>query len=238
MGKRRETSEAGEQGEPVASALSRPAPDWERIEDDYRAGVLSLREIAAANGITHGAINKRAKRDGWSRDLAAKIQAKADELVSKQAVSAAVSAARVVTDRQVIEANAERIAQVRGEHRVDIAKARGLAGKMLDELGAQSAGADDFAALGEMMRSPDERGIDKLNDIYQKVISLPGRVDSLKKAVETLKISVGMEREAYGLAAADGAPPLSDPTAGMSPNEAARRIAFALHKGLQAKETP
>ena len=43
------------------------APDWERIEVDYRAGVLSLREIAAANGITHGAINKRRKRDGWER---------------------------------------------------------------------------------------------------------------------------------------------------------------------------
>jgi hypothetical protein len=26
------------------------APDWERIEADYRAGLLSVREIAAASG--------------------------------------------------------------------------------------------------------------------------------------------------------------------------------------------
>ena len=45
------------------------APDWERIELDYRAGIKTLRQIADENGISHGAINKRAKRDGWERDL-------------------------------------------------------------------------------------------------------------------------------------------------------------------------
>ena len=39
-------------------------PDWEAIERAYRAGLLSIREIASTQGITHGAINKRAKRDG------------------------------------------------------------------------------------------------------------------------------------------------------------------------------
>jgi hypothetical protein len=52
-------------------------PDWDRIELDYRAGIKTLREIADEQGITHGAINKRAKRDGWVRDLSAKIRAKA-----------------------------------------------------------------------------------------------------------------------------------------------------------------
>ncbi len=53
--------------------------DWERIEADYRAGLLSLREIAAANpGVSHVSISKHAKRDGWIRDLSAKINAKAE----------------------------------------------------------------------------------------------------------------------------------------------------------------
>ncbi len=55
--------------------------DWEKIEADYRAGILSVREIAASQGITHGAINKRARRDGWERDLAARIKAKADAVI-------------------------------------------------------------------------------------------------------------------------------------------------------------
>ena len=45
----------------------KPAPDWERIEFDYRAGLLSSREIASAGGVSHTAINKRAKRLGWAR---------------------------------------------------------------------------------------------------------------------------------------------------------------------------
>ena len=56
-------------------------PDWERIEADYRAGVLSLREVAARGGVTDGAVRKRAKKLGWSRDLTAPIRARADELI-------------------------------------------------------------------------------------------------------------------------------------------------------------
>ena len=52
-------------------------PDWEAIESAYRAGVLSVRELAGKYGISHQAISKRAKKDGWERDLKAKVQAKA-----------------------------------------------------------------------------------------------------------------------------------------------------------------
>lgn len=79
------------------------APDWERIELDYRAGIKTLRQIADENGITHGAINKRAKRDGWERDLSAKIHAKADVLVSKAMVSSAVSTESKIAEKNVID---------------------------------------------------------------------------------------------------------------------------------------
>jgi len=52
----------------MAAGTGAPA-DWERIELDYRAGIKTLRQIADEHGITHGAVNKRAKRDGWERDL-------------------------------------------------------------------------------------------------------------------------------------------------------------------------
>ncbi|HAF1584281.1 TPA: hypothetical protein G8M18_001942 [Salmonella enterica] len=47
---------------------------------------MSLREIASHHGISEGAIRKRAKRADWSRDLNARIQQKADDLVRKQEV--------------------------------------------------------------------------------------------------------------------------------------------------------
>ena len=50
------------------------AIDWEAIELDYRLGIKTLRQIAEEHEITHGAINKRAKKLGWERDLSAMKQ--------------------------------------------------------------------------------------------------------------------------------------------------------------------
>lgn len=182
----------------------KPAPDWERIEVDYRAGILSLREIAKANpGTNHVAIKRRADREGWVRSLAEKIKARAEELVTQQAVTPAVTpeqgAKAKITERQIIEANAERIAQVRGEHRSDINRLRSLALSLLSELEGQGATLEDLEKLGEMLRAEDKGGQDRLNDLYHKIISTPGRVDSGKKVAEMLKNAIGMEREAYGL---------------------------------------
>lgn len=178
------------------------APDWERIEADYRAGVLSVREIAASQGITHGAINKRAKRDGWERDLSARIQAKADALVSKEAVSTAVSTERAATDKLIVEANAEAIARVRLSHRSDISRSRRLAMALLEELEVATGNIELFQELGDFLRGDDDKGDDKRNAVYQRVISSVGRIDSMKKLSDTLKTLVGLEREAYGIAAA------------------------------------
>ena len=52
------------------------APDWERIEIEYRAGVQSIRQIAQAFGVSDGAIRKRAKTQEWTRDLNGKNQGK------------------------------------------------------------------------------------------------------------------------------------------------------------------
>ena len=179
--------------------MTKPVVDWERIEADYRAGILSLREIALPFGVTEGAIRKRAKRDGWERDVGPKIQAKADALVRKAEVRNTVRNANAATERQIIEANAERIAQVRGEHRSDIARVRNLGLTLLGELESQSADPAMLAQLGELMANPDENGVDKLNDLYKKIISTPSRVDSAKKVAETLRHAIGLEREAYGL---------------------------------------
>lgn len=175
------------------------APDWERIESDYRAGLLSVREIAASQGITHGAINKRAKRDGWVRDLSAKIKAKAEALVSKREVSTTVSTESTVTERSIVEANAEVIARVRLNHRSDIARARKLCMSLLAEIEVETDNLELFEELGELLRADDEKGQDKRNEAYRRVISGASRIDSMKKLADALKVLVGLEREAYGI---------------------------------------
>jgi len=174
-------------------------PDWEAIERAYRAGVLSVREIAAAHEVSHTAINKRAKRDGWDRDLKAKIKAKADALVSKREVSTEVSSKQAETEREIIELNAEVIANIRMAHRGDISRSRRLTNKLLDELEGLTDNRDLFEELGELMRNPDDNGQDKRNDLYNKIIDLPGRTKTMKELAETLKTLVALERQAYDL---------------------------------------
>lgn len=174
-------------------------PDWEAIESAYRAGVMSLREIASQHGISDTAIRKRAKKDGWSRDLAAKIQAKADDLVRRREVRTKVRTQNATSERELIEANAEVIATVRMEHRGDIRRARNLANALFDELEAECADVDALRKLGEMMLDVDENGRDRLNELYHAIISMPERVKSMKALSETLKNLIGLERQAYSM---------------------------------------
>ncbi|HFS0006178.1 TPA: hypothetical protein ACHYRB_002016 [Proteus mirabilis] len=174
-------------------------PDWEAIESAYRAGVMSIREIASQYEITHQAISKRAKKEGWERDLKAKVKARAENLVAKREVASLVATEKSISERQLIEANAEVIANVRMEHRGDIRRARELTNNLFDELSAECADVPALRKLGELMFSPDDNGRDKLNEIYHSIISLPERVKSAKALSETLKNLVGLERQAYGL---------------------------------------
>lgn len=181
---------------------SKVAPDWERVELDYRAGIKTLRQIAEENGVSHPAITKRAKRDGWSRDLAAKIQAKADELVTRGLVTKSVTTETKIAEREVIEANAQAVADVRLAHRHDIHRARRLTNALLDEL-EQQTDPQTLALLnelGELLASPDEKtGRDRLNELYQTVISLPERSKTMKVLAESLQKLVDMERTAFGM---------------------------------------
>lgn len=175
--------------------------DWEKIELDYRAGVKSLREIASEQGVSDTAIRKRAKRDDWVRDLSAKIKAKADDLVRKEQVRAEVRTANHISEKKTIDANANLVASVRLSHRKDIQRSRSIAMKLFDELEHQVGveNAENLEMLGELLRSEDDKGRDALNDIYHKIISLPGRVKSMKDLSDTLKTLVGLERQAFGL---------------------------------------
>lgn len=173
--------------------------DWSAVEIDYRAGILSLRQIGDAYGVTEGAVRKRAKRDEWTRDLSGKIQAKADELVRKDAVRSLVRSEQKITERDVVDANATMQADIIRAHRTDITRSRTLAMSLLDELVSTTNNNELFEQLGELLLSPDDKGQDKRNEIYRKVIAMPNRIDSAKKLAETLKVLIGLERQAFGL---------------------------------------
>lgn len=183
-------------------------PDWEKIELDYRAGIKSLRQIASEHDISDTAIRKRAKRDDWVRDLSAKIKAKADELVRTEQVRTEVRTEKRISEKQTIDANAQLTASVQLSQRKDIQRSRSIAMRLFDELehAVGIENAENLEMLGELLRAEDDKGRDTLNDIYHKIISLPGRVKSMRDLAETLKTLVGLERQAFGLDDKDNAP--------------------------------
>ncbi len=56
--------------------------DWESVERDYSAGLLSLREIAAKYGVSPSLITRKKNEGEWPKDLTGKIQAKADSIIT------------------------------------------------------------------------------------------------------------------------------------------------------------
>lgn len=177
-------------------------PDWEAIERAYRAGVLSVREIAAAHEVSHTAINKRAKRDGWDRDLKAKIKAKADALVSRREVSTEVSSKQAETEREIIELNAEVIANIRMAHRGDISRSRRLTNKLLDELESLTDEQGTIKQLIDQLKDGDHEDGEAMADVLalaKKMSALPARTKTMKELAETLKTLVALERQAYDL---------------------------------------
>lgn len=182
--------------------IEKTAPDWELIERQYRAGLLSVREIAASQGITHGAINKRAKRDDWPRDLKAKVKAKADALVSKSAVSKQVSADTKIAERIEVEANANLVYEVRLAHRTDITRSRKLANKLLDELESLTDEQGTIKSLITHFKEGDHEDGEAMADMLalaNKIGALPSRTKTMKELAETLKTLIGLERQAYGI---------------------------------------
>jgi len=183
--------------------MTRKVIDWESVEIQYRTGIRSLKDIGREFDVSDAAIVKRAKRDGWTRDLKAKIQAKADAKVSESLVRAEVSAQTKIREREVIEANASAVANVLLGQRRDIQRSRNIVMAMMAELEA-SCGAENaelLASLGDMMRSPDEYGRDKLNDLYQAVVSLPGRAKTMKDLAASLVSLIDKERDAFNIGA-------------------------------------
>lgn len=204
--------------------------DYERIEPEWRAGIKSPAQLAAeyteATGVSvsHAAIIKHFRKLGIPRDLTEKVHAKADAMVMQAMVTGKVTTETLVKESEIIAKGAMDVANVRLDHRSDIRRARSLGMQLLGELEGQSNNAELLDELGDLLRSEDEKGVDRLNDIYRKVISLPQRIDSMKKLADTLKTLVELERKAYGLDADDKGKG-SNPIDKMSADDVDARIA-------------
>lgn len=196
--------------------------DWEAIRQDYETGCLTNREIAKKHVLSHTAVNKRARDEGWTRPLKAKIRARADQLVEEQiAREAAVSSqpgaevsSQVSTENGKLseetrkELNAQVQAEVRQRERTDITEARTLCRELLRELGVQVARIEEIEAFAAIAARKQATGLDgevdpkelaKAMDGFMKLVGLPSKAQVMQKLTDSLVKLVQAERQAYGI---------------------------------------
>ncbi|MDR6857878.1 hypothetical protein [Variovorax guangxiensis] len=185
--------------------------DWDAIEREYRLGQKSNKQLAAEHGVQPSSIGRRAERYGWIQDKADEVRSRAANILVQAAAADVPGNAtpnanpNATPTEQQIKVAARVAADVVLGHRRGLTKLSRLRDSMLDEIEAQTVAIDMLARIVEVTREPDQNGIDKRNDLLQRVISLPSRVESLKKLTEVdEKIRRG-EREAFGITADEGA---------------------------------
>ena len=151
--------------------------DYGRIEPGWRAGLLSVQQLAdeyqeaTGQAVTLTAINKHFKKLGIPRDLSAKIEAKAAAMVSAAMVSGKVSIDGTETlpaEAAIINSAATTSANVQLSHRADI-------------------------RLLRMRTQQYQQELDECQDDLAK------RVSILKSLSETQCRLIAAEREVFGM---------------------------------------
>ena len=173
--------------------MTRPAVDWEKIEVDFRAGVQTLRQIGDEYGVSHVAISRKAKKEGWPRDLSAKIAAKAKEKVTKASVTSEVTKQ---TERDVIEAESEIQSRILLGHRKDIPAKRELVAKLFAEIESLTDGKDVIEQMAQALASGE---LDRMADSVRKVTDLPMRIKGTSDLVSAYRALIQLERQAFSI---------------------------------------
>jgi hypothetical protein len=166
----------------------RKSVDWEAIEREYRAGQLTVVEIGRQHGLSHTAINKRAKRDGWTRNLADKV---------REEVSARLVSESTETERAAIEPAVARGVQVVREHRASIGRGQRLVSALFGELEEASENRAAIEEAVEEETEDDENG--KRRAMMLRAVALPSRAGVIVNLSNALRTLVALERQAFNL---------------------------------------
>lgn len=170
--------------------------DWQLVEKDYRAGLLSDRQIGEKYGVSHGSVQQQAKKRGWSRNLIGRSVAKAEEKLARaELASKLASENKIATERELVESVSDVMCLAVINQKSDIRRARSMVQRLWELVDAELDHPDDLKQLGAMLAAPDEFGNDKLNDMYFAAIGLPQQIKNAKLLADALKVLIELERK-------------------------------------------
>lgn len=170
----------------------KPAIDWPAIEAEYRVGQLSNRMIAEKHGVSEGMIRKKAKAQGWLKDLTDKVRRE----VRTQLVRDSVRMPNV-SEREAVTQAGITGAEVVRTHRKDVRTAAGLVSLLMDQLHAAAGSREELEGAVAEMCKDDETGQREAR--LMKAISLPTHAGTIRDLSTALKNLVTIERQAYNL---------------------------------------
>lgn len=172
---------------------ARRVVDWERIEADYRAGVLSIREIGRLHDVSDKAIRNKAKDLKWERDLSEKIAAK----VRAELVRSESAPADKKSERDLIDVAAASVVQVVRGHRVRIRQGNDLTELLTKQLIDVAGKRDEFEDEIEVHTAEDKDK--KRYNRLMKAVSLEKHAAIATSLANATKVWIGLERQAFGM---------------------------------------
>lgn len=214
------------------------AIDWEAIERDFRAGILTSRQIAAKYGnVSHAGVGARARKYGWEKDLSAKVANRVKSALVAIGVSAGAACGnegesgnsgnsgnggaatgkesapeRQAREERTVEEAARGVVQVVRSHRKDVAKASGIVLTLMAQL---AEAADYRETLRDMIedetagdRSPNRR------IAMLKAVSIPAHAGTIRDLSTAMHKLIALERQAFNIAeltTPDPDPPAPEP---------------------------
>ena len=188
--------------------MPRKDVDWTKIESDYRAGILSVREIAREANLSEGAVRKRAKANGWERDLTEQVRAKTrQKLVESLANTHDSTQASACAEETTERAALTQVAVVR-DHQVSVHEGYSITRRLLDELNATTSHQGEMETLITAIYDDGRQ-----KTAAMRAVSLPGRAAVMRDLAQAAKVWVAMERQAFGIWDDSKTPPPPKPQA-------------------------
>lgn len=178
--------------------------DWDKIEVEYRSGVLSIREIARRNGCDDKAIRNKAKKNGWKRNLKDRVKERvrekvaesADKKVRKNIQKSARSAfpSRDATEDEIIDELADEQFRTVKRHKRLASKQQNIVARILNEVTSRmktTKGAkmnvtlDDAGNISKILKNLSYAS-GKMMDADRKSLNLDDFTDHAKKVLVIL----------------------------------------------------
>lgn len=177
--------------------MSEDAPrqpiDWEAVEQEYRAGQMSLREIGRKHGVNAGTIVKKAKKCEWIQDLSEKVRRETAARLA-QATPDGNTDGNSVASREAVKLAAARGVEVVLQHRVLASRAKRIVAGLLGELEAIAEHLPDLEAEIDATCGDGRQAIKA-----KEAISVASRSKSMRELAGSLETLVRVERQAFSL---------------------------------------